>query len=306
MSIPTYDQLIEPLLRTLAECPDGLHKRAVEEAVADQLDLSPADRAILLPSGGQALFSNRLGWAHDRLKRASLSSSARRGFWKITEDGLSFVQAHVSPLTDDEIKSIANTGLRKPTGETPGDLLSEAASTDELVRIASPEEQVEDAVRQLRESVSAQILESIRANTPQFFEGLVLDLLHAMGYGASRADLQRVGRSGDGGIDGIISLDRLGLERVYVQAKRWNGSTRVSRPEIQAFYGALAGQRANKGVFIATAEFTREAWDFARQVERIVLVDASRLTELMMDHEVGVSARVVKLPKIDTDYFESF
>ncbi|MFM2346257.1 MAG: hypothetical protein RL654_1010 [Pseudomonadota bacterium] len=138
--------------------------------------------------------------------------------------------------------------------------------------------------------------------TPAFFETLVLDLLHRMGYGANRSDLQRVGGSGDAGIDGIISLDRLGLEKVYVQAKRWQGT--VGRPEIQAFYGALAGQRAKKGVFITTSGYTAQALQFAQSVEGIVLVDGVRLAELMVDHEVGVTARVLKVPKVDVDYFE--
>jgi len=123
-----------------------------------------------------------------------------------------------------------------------------------------------------------------------------------MGYGASRADLQRVGGSGDGGIDGIISLDRLGLEKVYVQAKRWQGS--VGRPELQAFYGALAGQKARKGIFITTSSYTAQALDFARSVEGLVLVDGRRLAALMIDHDVGVTARTVRIPKIDSDYFD--
>ncbi|MEO5607022.1 MAG: restriction endonuclease, partial [Polaromonas sp.] len=140
------------------------------------------------------------------------------------------------------------------------------------------------------------------AVSPSFFETIVLDVLHRMGYGGSRSDLQRVGGSGDGGIDGIISLDRLGLEKVYVQAKRWQST--VGRPEVQGFYGALAGQRANKGVFITTSGYTAQAVEFARSVERIVLVDGPRLAEFMIDHEVGVSARTIKIPKIDRDYFD--
>jgi restriction system protein len=138
--------------------------------------------------------------------------------------------------------------------------------------------------------------------SPQFFETIVLDLLHKMGYGANRTDLQRVGGSGDGGIDGIISLDRLGLEKVYVQAKRWQNS--VGRPDVQAFYGALAGQRANKGVFITTSTFTAQAVDFAKSVERVVLVDGARMAELMIDHEVGVTLRPLRVPKLDSDYFD--
>ncbi|XXR68294.1 restriction endonuclease [Sorangium sp. So ce388] len=155
---------------------------------------------------------------------------------------------------------------------------------------------------ELRRTVAAEVLEALRRVSPTFFEAIVLDLLHRMGYGASRADLQRVGGAGDGGIDGVISLDKLGLEKVYVQAKRWQQT--VGRPEVQAFYGALAGQRANKGVFITTSSFTAQATDFARSVERVVLVDGGRLAELMIDHEVGVTLRPVKVPKMDSDYFE--
>ena len=158
------------------------------------------------------------------------------------------------------------------------------------------------ALEEIRRSVVAELLDTLATVTPAFFETLVLDLLHRMGYGANRADLQRVGGSGDAGIDGIISLDRLGLEKVYVQAKRWQGT--VGRPEIQAFYGALAGQRAKKGVFITTSGYTAQALQFAQSVEGIVLVDGVRLAELMVDHEVGVTARVLKVPKVDVDYFE--
>ena len=129
-----------------------------------------------------------------------------------------------------------------------------------------------------------------------------MELLHQMGYGTSRTDLQRVGGVGDGGIDGVISLDKLGLEKVYVQAKRWQQT--VGRPEVQGFYGALAGQRATKGVFITTSAFTPQATDFARSMERIVLVDGRRLAELMIDYEVGVNARTIKVPKLDSDYFD--
>lgn len=155
---------------------------------------------------------------------------------------------------------------------------------------------------ELRQAVAAELLDMLSQVSPEYFETIVLDLLHKMRYGTSRSDLLRVGRSGDGGIDGVISLDRLGLEKVYVQAKRWQGS--VGRPEVQAFYGALAGQRANKGVFITTSTFSPQAVDFAGSVERIVLVDGGKLAELMIEHEVGVSSRSFRVPKLDSDYFE--
>ena len=167
---------------------------------------------------------------------------------------------------------------------------------------ASPDDRLEQALGELKQSVAAELLEVLSQVSPQYFETIVLDLLHRMGYGASRADLQRVGGVGDGGIDGVISLDRLGLEKVYVQAKRWQGS--VGRPDVQGFYGALAGQRANKGVFITTSTFSPQALEFARSVERIVLIDGAKLAELMIEHEVGVTLRPVKVPKLDSDYFE--
>jgi restriction system protein len=168
--------------------------------------------------------------------------------------------------------------------------------------VASPDDRLAQALRELRQSAEADLLELLANVSPAFFETIVLDLLHRMGYGASRADLQRVGGAGDAGIDGIISLDRLGLEKVYVQAKRWQNS--VGRPELQAFYGALAGQKAKKGVFITTSAFTGQALDFAKSVEGIVLVDGARLAGLMIDHEVGISSRAVRIPKIDSDYFD--
>jgi len=168
--------------------------------------------------------------------------------------------------------------------------------------LASPDDRLGQALEELRQAAESELLELLSNVSPGFFETIVLDLLHRMGYGASRADLQRVGGSGDGGIDGVISLDRLGLEKVYVQAKRWQGN--VGRPELQAFYGALAGQKAKKGVFITTSSFTTQALEFARSVQGIVLVDGLRLAGLMIEFELGVTARAIKIPKIDGDYFD--
>lgn len=168
--------------------------------------------------------------------------------------------------------------------------------------LASPDDRLGEALAELRTTAAAELLEVLSAVSPSFFETIVLDLLHRLGYGTSRADLQRVGGAGDGGIDGVISLDRLGFERVYIQAKRWQGS--VGRPEIQAFYGALAGQRATKGVFITTSSYTPQATEFAKSVEKIVLVDGARLAELMIEQEVGITSRTIRIPKLDSDYFD--
>ncbi|MEW6693757.1 MAG: restriction endonuclease [Pseudomonadota bacterium] len=302
MSIPSYDCFIEPLLRTLAAHPDGMPARDAIEAAADALELNEAQRRALLPSGRQAVYRNRGGWAHDRLKRAGLSSSPRRGYWQITPAGLALINAHAR-LPADEIERIARVDMeRRLRSNADGDVSQAAAHGATTASLASPEDRLGEALEEMRASVAAELLEALARVTPSDFEGIVLDLLLRMGYGASAEDLQRVGGSGDGGIDGIISLDKLGLEKVYVQAKRWQNT--VGRPEIQAFYGALAGQRARKGVFITTSAFTAQALEFARSVESIVLVDGQRLALLMIEHEVGVSTRAVKVPRFDSDYFD--
>jgi restriction system protein len=305
MPIPTYDQFIEPVLRYLAANPNGVRAKEAHEAAAASLHLTDEERQQLLPNVAQLVYKNRAGWAHDRLKRAGLSSSPTRGYWKLTDSGAAYVAAHKAPLSQEEVQKIAFEFLHvrlRPGAEHADDLVNELQQTDQLGKAKSPDERLSEAVTEIRSTVVNELGESLKTVSPSFFESIVLDVLHKMGYGASRTDLQRVGGSGDGGIDGIISLDKLGLEKVYVQAKRWQQS--VGSPEIQAFYGALAGQRATKGVFITTSSYTRAAIDFARQVERIVLIDGARLAEMMIDCEVGVTSRLVKIPRLDGDYFD--
>jgi restriction system protein len=308
MPVPTYDRFIEPILRYLAANPNGAAARDAHDAAADALGLKDSDKQETLPSGVQSVYKNRAGWAHDRLKRAGLSRSTRRGFWQLTPEGLAFSSKH-SALSDDQVEDLAtghaDVRLRAAGGSmAPATTSTPAAAATSAPVFAktSPDDRLEEALAELRSTVAAELLDVLHQVSPTFFETIVLDLLHRMGYGASRADLQRVGGSGDGGIDGIISLDKLGLEKVYVQAKRWQQT--VGRPEVQAFYGALAGNRANKGVFITTSAYSAQAVDFARSVERVVLVDGPKLAGLMIDHEVGVSLRPVRIPKLDSDYFE--
>jgi restriction system protein len=306
MSVPTYDQFIEPLLRYLAASPDGVVAKLAHDQAANALGLTDEDKQELLPSGAQPIYKNRAGWAHDRLKRAGLSSSPRRGFWKITPEGIAFIQEHASPFSAELAEKLAMgyIGVRLKPATSPH--TTEPTTTTPFVPqttpLASPDDRLGQALNELRQAAEAELLELLASASPGFFETIVLDLLHRMGYGATRADLLRVGGSGDGGIDGIISLDRLGLEKVYVQAKRWQNN--VGRPELQAFYGALAGQKAKKGVFITTSGFTSQAFDFAKSVEGIVLLDGTRLASLMIEYELGVTARTVKIPKIDGDYFD--
>lgn len=304
MAIPTYDQFIEPVLRFLAANPNGVRAKEAHEAAATALKLTPEERQQLLPNVAQLVYKNRAGWAHDRLKRAGLSSSPTRGFWKLTENGFAFATAHREPLSPEEVQKIAFEYLhvKLKSGVDSTHQHDHEPQNAQLGQAKSPDERLSEAVSEIRSTVVNELGESLKNVSPTFFESIVLDVLHKMGYGANRNDLQRVGGSGDGGIDGIISLDKLGLEKVYVQAKRWQQS--VGSPEIQAFYGALAGQKATKGVFITTSSYTKAAIDFAKQVERIVLIDGAKLAELMIDCEVGVTSRLVKVPKIDGDYFD--
>jgi restriction system protein len=306
MAAPTYDKFIEPVLRFLALHPAGVPAKEAHIAAADSLGVSEQDRDELLPSGSQLVYKNRAGWAHDRLKRAGFSSSPRRGTWKITQEGLKFIAEHPQPFPAELSTELAMGFVGVSLKKSNGDIVTlDKEQPDSLIQddpISSPDDRLGQALKELRESAQSDLIEAIAKVSPAFFESIVLDLLHRMGYGATREDLQRVGGSGDGGIDGIISLDRLGLEKVYVQAKRWQNS--VGRPELQAFYGALAGHKARKGVFMTTSSFTAQAADFARSVEGIVLVDGTRLASLMIQHEVGVNSRTVRIPKIDSDYFD--
>lgn len=292
MAIPTYDQFIDPILRYLAAHPEGAPARDAAEAAAAVLGVSEVDKRELLPSGAQPIYRNRAGWGYDRLKRKNLALSPRRGVWQATAEGLALLVKYPTALPPEVVDWIA-TVPRDTEGTAPS--VMEPATT-------SPDERLDEAVSEIRASVAIALAELLQKASPGYFENIVLDLLHRMGYGASRSDLQRVGGTGDAGIDGIISLDKLGLEKVYVQAKRWQNT--VGRPEIQAFYGALAGQRAQKGVFITTSSYTAQAQEFARSVEGIILVDGRKLAELMIDYEVGVSARTIKIPRIDSDYFD--
>lgn len=305
MTVPTYDKFIEPLLRYLAAHLEGVNAKTAHEHAAKALGLTDEEKQELLPSGAQPIYKNRAGWAHDRLKRAGLSSSPRRGFWKITDEGIAFVQKHPAPFSAEMAEKLAMgfIGVKlKPSANAVSGPEALHVIAPQVNPLASPDDRLGQALEELRQAAQSELLELLFNVSPAFFETIVLDLLHRMGYGASRADLQRVGGSGDGGIDGVISLDRLGLEKVYVQAKRWQSN--VGRPELQAFYGALAGQKAKKGVFITTSGFTAQALDFAKSVEGIVLIDGNRLADLMIEYELGVTARIVKIPKIDGDYFE--
>ena len=299
MPIPTFDQLVHPLLVILDKQPEAVHCKQVYAEMVKVLGLTDEEQRHLLPSKQQPTYQNRTGWAMDRLKRAELTDAPRRGYWQITDKGRAFLKDHPDHLDEASLRYITTyipTQLRGDLPPVPPPLIGETQS---------PEERIDIAIRELHDSLSAELLDQIGKCPPVFFEQLVLDVLLAMGYGASRADLEATPLTGDGGIDGIITLDRLGLEKVYVQAKRWTKGG-VGRPEIQKFFGALAGRRANRGVFITTSTFTGDAKEYARQVsDSIVLVDGQELAALMIEYGVGVSVqRTIKIARLDSDYFE--
>lgn len=308
-SVPTYDKFIGPVLRVLARHTNGLKTADVYQQVADEVGLTDEQRDELLPSGRQPYYQNRIGWAYDRIKRAGLGESVRRGHWALNEAGVDLVESKPDGLTEAEITEIANTHRVIYSLSDVGDAASSLVEESEVSHAPSlqtPKEAMDWALAELNQSVANELMEFILGLTPDQFEVLVLDVLLAMGYGASRRSLTRTGGSGDGGIDGIITLDRLGLEKVYIQAKRWAPGNNVGRPELQGFYGALAIRKANKGVFITTSTFTTPAVEYAAQVsDGIVLVDGEMLTQLMIEFGVGVSTqRVVKIVRADSDYFD--
>lgn len=302
MPIPDYQTLMLPLLRFAADGSDHTTREAVE-VLATMFQLTPAERNELLVSGQQAIFNNRVGWANSYLKKAGLLESPRRGALRITARGKQILGDNPATIDVKYLERfpefIEFRDVSRNTRET---------TTTESVAIAmaqTPEEALELAHQSLRISLAQDILSRILVCSPTFFERLVVELLVKMGYGGSRRDAgERIGQSGDGGIDGIIKEDRLGLDTIYIQAKRWQGS--VGRPEIQKFVGALQGQRAKKGVFITTSFYTSEAIDYASRIDtKVVLIDGKVLANLMMDFDVGVSVSASYIVKrIDSDYFE--
>jgi restriction system protein len=307
VAIPGFQALMRPIL---VQLEDGNERaiRDVRAALASEFALSPDELADELPSRRAKTFDNRVGWATTHLYRTGLLSRPRRSVYRITERGQHVLSANPE-LVDLRVLSqfpeLAE--FRESRTQTDTDDHTPAAGLDAVVaETTTPQELIAGAYRDLRAALVAELLDSIGDQDPDFFEALVLDVLQAMGYGGSRADAaSRLGQSGDGGVDGVIREDRLGLDQIYIQAKKWTNP--VGRPEIQKFYGALHGQRATKGVFITTSTFTREAREYANDVTpRVILVDGRELAGLMIDTGVGVTVTdSYALARIDSDYFNA-
>jgi len=300
MAIPDYQTIMLPLLKFASDEKEHSLNEATE-FLADEFQLSEEERRELLPSGTQRLFNNRVAWASTYLRKAGLLESKKRGFFNISERGHEALSKNLDRVDNKYLEQFPEyiefkTPKKKPHKPATGPTTPPGES--------NPEEMLETAYEELQNSLASELLDTIANCSPEFFERLVIDVLIKIGYGGSRKEAgQAIGKSGDEGIDGIIKEDKLGLDIIYIQAKRWENT--VGRPEIQKFAGALQGQRARKGIFIATSNFTKDATEFVNHIDnKIILIDGQRLADLMIEHSVGVSIMAsYEIKKIDTDYF---
>lgn len=298
MGVPDYQTLMLPLLKLLEDKQEHSLRQAVD-TLADQFNLTDNERKELLPSGQQLVFNNRVGWARTYMKKAGLLESSQRGYFRITARGLGLLRE--SPARIDrrlleqfeEFRNFITISREKPV---QGDEVEGSPKT--------PEDILADAYQTLRNDLARDLLQQIKANPPSLFENIVVELLVKMGYGGSLQDAGKaIGKTGDEGIDGIIKEDRLGLDIIYVQAKRWENT--VGRPGIQKFAGALQGQRARKGIFITTSDFSQDAHEYASRIDnKIILIDGNQVAQFMMDYNIGVTTQATyEIKKIDGDYF---
>jgi len=298
MAVPDFQSIMLPLLNYLGDEKEHQLQETID-AIAREFGLTLEERRELLPSGRKPIIDNRVGWARTYMKKAGLIEYTKRGYFKITERGLEVLKEKPEQINVSYLKRFPEFVEFQTVKKEEG----KEEETGEETRL-TPEESIEESYQRLRQSLAAELIQQVKNCSPPFFEKLVIDLLIGMGYGGTRKDAgEAIGRSGDEGIDGIIKEDRLGLDVVYVQAKRWENP--VSRPEIQKFAGALMGRKAKKGIFITTSAFTKDARDYAEKIEsKIVLIDGETLAQLMIDHNIGVSSVAsYTLKKMDNDYF---
>lgn len=302
MDIPDFQKVMLPLLQFAADKNTHRIKDAIEYVIK-HFQLSEEERSIMLPSGAEPVIDNRVRWARFHFKKAGVFIDPARGQFQITQRGIDLLKNSPSEINmkvleqfeeyRQVIKGNGQNSEVKETVEHPENLLN-----------VTPEESIDYGFKQIKEALAEDISKQLKTISPGFFEKLVVELLVKMGYGGSLKEAGEViGKSGDAGIDGIIKEDKLGLDAIYVQAKKWEAS--IGRPEIQKFAGALMGQKAKKGIFITTSFFTKEAIEYVKNIEsRIVLIDGINLSELMVEYDLGVNTiREYKMKRIDYDYF---
>lgn len=301
-SMPPWHRFMHPLLETLA---DGQvwSKKPMEQTTLDRAGIPEAQRAEVLPSG-QRRALNRIGWATSYLVRAQAISKPARAMFQITDTGRTLLAENPHGITEDVLKVIPAYQEYVPTkGKSVGDSSPEVMVDDSE---ADPLEQIESGIEQFEADVASDLIRRLRGQNPEFFEQAVVDALIAMGYGGAEKRVRRLGGSGDGGVDGVIDQDALGLNRVYVQAKRYGNGNNVQRPDIQGFVGALADKGAMSGIFVTTSAFSPGAIEYVNRIpNRVVLIDGPRLAELMIQYRVAVQVKsTYAVVEVDEDYFE--
>ncbi|MCC6839757.1 MAG: restriction endonuclease [Flavobacteriales bacterium] len=302
MAVPDYQSIMLPLLQHVA---DGkVHTlRDLTETLASFFKLSEEEKREMLPSGAQFTFANRVGWARTYMKKAGLLDTSKRGTAQITQRGLDVLKKKPERIDVRFLKQFPEFMEFHSTKRSADNTAEEPSMTDNS---QTPEEVLDEAFEQIHSTLAREVLAKVHALTWMDFERLVVQLLVRMGYGGSVKDAGRaLAKSGDEGIDGTIKEDRLGLDTIYIQAKKWQTGNTVGRPEIHKFVGALAGQGAKKGIFITTSSFSKEARDYTpRNETKIVLIDGDELTRLMIDHDLGVTPqRSYTVKRIDSDFF---
>jgi restriction system protein len=306
MAVPDYQSLMLPLLQFAGERKEELSTSDAVDALASQLRLGEDELKEMLPSGVQKTFDNRIGWAATYMKKAGLLKPTRRGYYQITARGRELLAKRPQVMNVKLLRQYPEFLEFRQIKRTHSDdkKTGNAASLDGAS--VTPSEALENAYENLRDELVDEMLARLKQSSPSFFERIVVELIVKMGYGGSRTDAGKaIGKSGDGGIDGIIKEDKLGLDVVYIQAKRWDNNA-VGRPDVMQFAGALQAQRATKGIFITTSRFTEDARHYVSQIgSKIVLVDGDQLAHLMVEHDVGVSiVSLYPVKRIDMDYFD--
>jgi restriction system protein len=303
MPIPSFDKLMRPVLALSAR--GTVTRQQATSAMSDQFQLTGDERAALIPSGASTVIANRTGWAMTFLTKARLIQKVAQKTYAATDLGNDFLERYPDGFSEKELRDVPGWESAWKSNKTNDQRSTKAVMSPEG---AAPIELIESALESLQDEVRRQLMEAVLKQSPEFFERLVLDVLTSMGYGGSRPDAaSHLGRSGDEGIDGRINQDRLGLDQILVQAKRYSPDRAIDRPTIQAFVGSLAGQGVNKGIFITTSYFTRDALEFvSRGINtKVVLIDGEKLLDLMIEHKIGVRAeRQITLVDLDQNYFE--
>jgi restriction system protein len=305
MPIPDFQTLMLPMLKA-AEDGKEHSMRDLREALAGQFKLTDSDRAALLPSGRQPIFDNRVGWAVTYLRKGKLLEATGRAKVRISDRGRQAIKECKGRVDLKYLSRFSEIQQFRGEPAPAADEQKSGAAAPALEQM-TPEELLTRSYRALRGALADELVDRLYGASDKFFEHKVVELLVGMGYGGSFEDAAEVvGGPGDEGIDGVIKEDKLGLDVVYVQAKKWARDRRIGRPELQKFAGSLLGKRARKGVFITTASFAKEAEEYVKGLEqKIVLIDGARLAELMIDHDIGVSVKeVFKLKRLDEDFFD--